>query len=47
VRAGLSLQSDHYSIPLVAVFDKAHRLVRQGGGRELARLARTLDELKD
>jgi len=45
VRAGLSFDGDGFSIPLLAVFDKGHRLVRQGGGRELARLARTLDEL--
>ncbi len=45
VRAGLSFDGEGFSIPLLAVFDKGHRLVRQGGGRELARLARTLDEL--
>jgi hypothetical protein len=45
IRAGLSFSGDSYSIPLVAVFDKGHRLVRQGGSNEFARLAQTLDGL--
>jgi hypothetical protein len=44
IRAGLSI-GDSYGIPLVAVFDKAHRLVRQGGSEELSQLSRTLDSL--
>jgi hypothetical protein len=45
VRAGLAFSGDTYSIPLLAVFDKNHRLVRQGGGSEIARLPQTLDAL--
>jgi hypothetical protein len=44
-RAGLSFSGEGFSIPLVAVFDKAHRLVRQGGSGELAKLPQTLDGL--
>lgn len=44
-RAGLSFSGNGYSIPLVAVFDRSRKLVKQGGSGEIARLAQTLDTL--
>lgn len=44
-RAGLTLSGDSFSIPLVAVFDKARKIVMQGGSAAVAKLPSQLDAL--